>query len=226
MQSVQRVHSFQFSPYQILLTTLFLATNFTYFTMAPRILLIFGFPQPGGILVFPFTFLLSDVLTENYTYSYARFLIWCVLLTLGFFTLSTWISMHVPAQLDYGYATVFNHYPRLYFSIALATFAAFFVNNTIVSKFKIKWEGKFFWLRSIMASAVGHIIFSIIWVVTYHAGEVDMAYLWKMIACMYIWKMSFEICGTPFANMLSKYIKKKEGFDPYDRDTNYNPFLL
>lgn len=226
MENVIKTYSFKFSPYQILLTTLFLATNFTYFTMAPRILLIFGFPQPGGILVFPFTFLLSDVITENYTYKYARFLIWCVIITLGFFTLGTWVSMYVPAKLDYGYAAVFDHYPRLYFSIAIATFAAFFVNNMIVSKLKIRWEGKLFWWRAILATAVGHAIFSIVWVLMYHVGEVDVHYLWKMILCMYVWKISFEIAGTPFANALSKYIKKREGFDVYDKDTNYNPFLM
>jgi hypothetical protein len=70
--------------------------------------------------------------------------------------------MQVPAKLDYGYAAIFNHYPRLYFSIAVATFTAFFVNNTVVSKLKIKWDGKLFWWRSIIAAAIGHIIFSVI----------------------------------------------------------------
>lgn len=226
MENIKKTDGFVFSQYQILLTTLFLATNFTYFTMAPRILLFFDYPQPGGILIFPFTFLLSDIITENYTYRYARFLIWCVILALGFFTLGTWVSMFVPAKLDYGYAAVFSHYPRLYFAIAIATFFAFFVNNTIISKLKIKFDGKSFWWRSIIATSVGHAIFSTIWVLLYHTGEVDIKYLWKMIFCMYLWKMSFEIAGTPLANMLSNYIKRKEGFDPYDRDTSYNPFLM
>lgn len=226
MSTVKRIYNFEFSPYLILLTSVFLATNFTYFTMAPRILLFFGLPQPGGILVFPFTFLMSDIITENYGYKYARFLIWCVILTLGFFTLSTWVSMMVPAKLDYGYAAIFDHYPRLYFAIALATFVSFFVNNTIVSKLKTRWDGRLFWWRAILATAVGHATFSIIWVLVYHVGEVETDYLWKMILCMYIWKMSFETVGTPFANLLSKYLKRKEGFDAYDKNTNYNPFLM
>lgn len=226
MSAIQKIYGYQFSTYQVLLTALFLATNFTYFTMAPRILLIFGFPQPGGILVFPFTFLLSDVITEVYTYKYARLLVWCVILILGFFTLGTWISMLIPAKLDYGYTTVFNHYPRLYFAISIATFFSFYVNNSIISKLKIKWAGKYFWWRAILATAVGHAIFSLIWVMFYHYGEVDIQYLFKMLICMYLWKMSFEIIGTPFANLISEYLKKKEGFDAYDKDTNYNPFFI
>lgn len=222
----KKTDSFTFSKYQILLTTAFLATNFTYFTMAPRILTIFGFPQPGGILIFPFTFLLSDVITEVYTYKYAKFLIWCVIATLGFFTLGTWVSMFIPASLDYGYKSIFMHYPRLYFAISIATFFSFFINNTIISKLKVRWDGKVFWWRAILATAVGHAFFSIIWVLIYHAGEVNIRYLFTMIGCMYLWKMSFEIAGTPLAWALESWLKKKEGFDAYDLNTNYNPFLL
>lgn len=224
--NITKVGTYHFSKYQILITTTFLATNFTYFTMAPRILNIFGFPQPGGILIFPFTFLLSDILTEVYTYRYARFLIWCVLLTLGFFTLGTWVSMLVPANLDYGYNLIFSHYPRLYFAISIATFFSFFINNSIISKLKVKWHGKMFWIRAIIATSAGHAVFSLVWVLIYHAGEVPIDYLFKMIGAMYLWKMSFEILGTPLANIISNYLKKKEGIDAYDLNTKYNPFLI
>ena len=49
---MNKLTDFKFSKAQILLTTLFLATNFTYFTMAPRILHIFHLYEPGGILIF------------------------------------------------------------------------------------------------------------------------------------------------------------------------------
>jgi len=128
--------------------------------------------------------------------------------------------------LDYGYKAVFDHYPRLYFAISLATFFSFFINNTIISKLKVKWDGRYFWLRAILATSVGHAAFSLIWVLIYHIGEVEVGYLLKMICCMYLWKMSFEIAGTPLAWALEAWIKKKEGFDAYDISTNYNPFTL
>lgn len=226
MISTPKVYGFTFSRYQILLTVLFLAVNFTYFTMAPRILLIFGFPQPGGILIFPFTFLLADVITERYTYDYAKFLIWCVIITLGFFTLSTWLTLQVPAAFDPGYSPIFSNYPKLYLAITIATFFSFWINNTIVAKLKLRWHGRLFFLRAIFASSIGHAVFSVIWVFMYHAGNVNTFFLWKMVLCMYIWKICFELVGTPFANILSGYIKKKEQIDFYDKNTNYNPFSI
>lgn len=216
-----------FSRTKIIITTLFLTTHFTYFTMAPRILHIFNMFEPGGILIFPFTFLLSDVITEVYKYTYARFLMWCVILSLGIFTLFAWLSMQLPtAVLDYGYKAVFMNYPRLYFAIAIATLASFSINNTIISKLKIKFEGKRFWLRSLISTSIGHATFSIIWVTLFHWREISSFVLLKLILCMYLWKMSFEILATPMAAFLSRFIKTKEGVDPFDDDTNYNPFSM
>ena|SRR5215208_4119959 len=134
--------------------------------------------------------------------------------------------MHIPAVLDYGYNAVLSHYPRLYLSIGIATLFSFAINNSIISKLKTRWDGHAFWLRSILATGVGHIIFSVVWVITYHYGEVSLSYLFKMICCMYIWKMVFEILATPAAAFISSYLKEKEGFDAYDTTTNYNPFIL
>ena len=217
---------FKFSKAQILLTVLFCATNFTYFTMAPRILHIFHLYEPGGILVFPFTFLLSDVITEVYSYKYSRFLIWCVLLTLGVFTFFASISMLIPtAIVNYGYVNVFENYPRLYLGVAIATLFSFSINNYIISKLKIKMAGKHFWLRSIMSTSVGHAAFSATWVVIFHFNEIASLALLKLILDMYIWKMTFEIIATPIATVLSRWLKQKEG-DIYDTNTNFNPFKL
>ncbi len=217
---------FKFSKAQILLTTLFMATNFTYFTMAPRILHIFHLYEPGGILIFPFTFLLSDVITEVYSYKYSRFLVWCVILTLGIFTFFARISMMIPTVVvNYGYNHIFNNYPKLYLGIAIATFFSFFTNNYIISKLKIKMEGKRFWLRSICSTSIGHAVFSTTWVLIFHWHEIASIVLLKLILSMYLWKMSFEIIATPVATWISSWLKQKEG-DIYDTNTNYNPFSL
>ena len=219
-------HPYDFSKAKLLLTTLFLATNFTYFTMAPRILHIFHLYEPGGILIFPFTFLLSDVITEVYSYKYSGFLVWCVILTLGIFSFFAWASMLIPtAVVNYHYEPIFSQYPRLFFGVALATFFSFFINNYILATLKIRMQGKRFWLRSIMSTSIGHAIFSITWVFIFHADEVASRTLLIMVACMYLWKMAFEVIATPLASLLSRWLKEREG-DVYDVKTNFNPFRL
>lgn len=217
---------FKFSKPRILLTGLFLAANFIYFSMAPRILNIFDMYEPGGILIFPFTFLLSDVLTEVYSYKYTRFLVWCVILTLGLFSFFAWISMLLPtAVVNYGYAHIFSNYPKLFLGVSIASFVSFTVNNYFIAKWKIKWQGKHFWIRSIISTSIGHAIFSATWVTIFHFNEIGSLALLKLIIDMYIWKMTFEILATPIATLVSRSLKKIEG-DIYDTNTNFNPFKL
>lgn len=223
----EKINAYPFSKARILLTTAFLATNITYFTMAPRVLHIFSLIEPGGILIFPFTFFFSDILTEVYGYKYSRFLIWCVLFLLGFFTLATWVSMYIPTTLvHYGYKQVFLNYPRLFVGVSIATFVSFFLNNSILAKLKIRMQGKKFWIRSILSTSVGHASFSAIWVLIFHWYDIDSLYLVKLILCMYLWKMTFEIIATPLAVLTSSWLKRKEGIDVYDYNTNFNPFIL
>ncbi len=43
----------------------------------PRLIQLFGFTTDAGTLIFPLTFLLSDLITEVYGYKYTRRAIWC-----------------------------------------------------------------------------------------------------------------------------------------------------
>ena len=180
----------------------------------------------GGILIFPFTFLLSDIITEVYSYRYSRFLIWCVILGLGIFSFFAWVSMLLPSGIvNYGYENIFTKYPRLFLGVSIATFCSFFINNYIIAKTKIKTEGRLFWLRSIFSTSIGHAVFSVIWIFIFHWNEVASSVLFKVILDMYIWKMAFEIAATPLASFISSRLKAIEG-NRYDTNTNFNPFAI
>ncbi len=43
----------------------------------PRLIKVFGLTTDAGTLIFPLTFLLSDLITEVYGYKHARRAIWC-----------------------------------------------------------------------------------------------------------------------------------------------------
>ena len=39
-------------------------------------------------------------------------------------------------------------------------------------------------------------------------------------------KTGYEVVATPFTYMVVNFLKKKEGIDTYDYDTDFNPFLV
>lgn len=216
--------------YYPILSMLFLASNFTYFSMSPRVIELFSLLEPGGILIFPFTFFFSDIINEVYGYKQARQLIWISVFCLAFFVLLSHLSMLVPsATIDANsnaFKEVFNNYPKAFAGIGSATIISFLTNNYILAKLKILAKGKYYWLRSLISTSIGHIIFSFIWAVIFYFGKMPPAGIIKMTLYIYFWKIIFEILLTPFSAFIASWLKNKEGVDVYDYNTNFTPFSL
>src|SRR3990167_4672910 len=66
----------------------------------PRLIKIFGLTTDAGTLIFPLTFLLSDLITEVYGYKNARRAIWCGFLFNALFILYGQLVIHMPSP-DY-----------------------------------------------------------------------------------------------------------------------------
>jgi uncharacterized integral membrane protein (TIGR00697 family) len=208
----------------------FLASNFTYFSMSPRVITVFSMLEPGGILIFPFTFFFSDIINEVYGYKQARQLVWLSVFCLGFFVLFSYLSMLVPsAPVDangQAFIKVFNNYPKAFAGIGLATVSGFLTNNYILAKLKILAQGKHYWLRSIISTSIGHLVFSFVWATIFYSGKMPALDIIKIISYIYCWKIIFEIVLTPFSALTASWLKKKEGVDIYDYNTNFTPFSL
>src|SRR5260221_13755082 len=66
----------------------------------PRLITLFGLTTDAGTLIFPLTFLLSDLITEVYGYKQARRAIWCGFLFNAIFILYGQLVIHMPSP-DY-----------------------------------------------------------------------------------------------------------------------------
>jgi uncharacterized integral membrane protein (TIGR00697 family) len=216
--------------YYSIFALLFLASNFTYFSMSPRVISVFSMLEPGGILIFPFTFFFSDIINEVYGYKLARQLVWISVLCLGFFVVCSYLSMLIPsASIDpngKAFQQVFNNYPKAFAGIGTATVVSFLSNNYILAKLKILAKGRYYWLRSIISTSIGHIIFSFIFAAIFYAGRMPATDIIKMTIYIYFWKIAFEIILTPFSAYIASWLKQKEGVDVYDYYTNFTPFSL
>ena len=47
-----------------------------------------------------------------------------------------------------------------------------------------------------------------------------------MILTHWVVKTLYEVVATPLTYAIVAYLKKKEGIDTYDYDTNFNPLLV
>ena len=189
---------------------------------------IFGVPLvfDGGTLLFPFVYILGDVLTEVYGFKTARRVIWTgfammILAALVFFVLGA-LPPESFWEADVGnasYSAVLGG--MSYGGIVLASLAAYlageFSNAAVLSKLKVKMKGRLLPVRTIGSSLIGQLLDTFIFVlIASAAGVFGWEIFWSLVLTNYILKVGIEAAATPFTYWLSKFLKKKEGIDIFD----------
>ena len=181
----------------------------------------------GGTLLFPFVYILGDVLTEVYGFKTARRVIWTgfaamALAVLVFFTLGL-----LPPEAFWAAETGGNEtYNAIlggmsYGGIVLASLSAYLIgelsNAAILSKLKVKMKGRFLWVRTIGSSLAGQFLDTAIFVlIATAAGVFGWEIFWPLVITNYILKCGIEAVMTPFTYMTANFLKQKEGIDIYD----------
>src|SRR5437899_6310502 len=76
MHSAKGASRLKVSFWFVVIASLFVTCLITANIIAVKLILLFGFLVPAGIIVFPLSYLFGDVLTEVYGYAAARQVIW------------------------------------------------------------------------------------------------------------------------------------------------------
>src|SRR2546429_7995051 len=109
----------------VVIASLFVTCLITANIIAVKLILLFGFLVPAGIIVFPLSYLFGDVLTEVYGYAAARQVIWlgflCNLLAVIAFFLGG-IAPPAPILLQHG---AYDGTPGFSSRLLLALFTTF-----------------------------------------------------------------------------------------------------
>lgn len=201
--------------YFIIVVGLLITCYITSNVMSVKILNIFNIPfLDNGTLIFPLTYMLGDVLTEVWGFKTARKVIFITLLCNIFFIAFTSLGIVLPTVSDQqvisdAYKTVFLQTPRILGASLVAFIVGEFSNSFVLEKIKQKTKGKYFWLRTIGSSVVGHFLDTSIFLIIAFLGVVDFKELVLMIVIQYVIKLGIEaLCATPFAYMFVSKIKK------------------
>jgi queuosine precursor transporter len=181
----------------------------------------------GGTLLFPFVYVLGDVLTEVYGFRTARRVILTgfavmVLAALVFFVLGI-LPAEAGWEVQTGGNIAFNAILGGMSSggIVLASLAAYLAgelsNSLILSKLKVIMKGRLLWVRTIGSTLVGELLDSLIFVlIAAVTGVFPWEIFWSLVLTNYILKCAIEAVVTPFTYWLSAFLKRKEGIDVYD----------
>ena len=218
--------SWRFVACAALFVTCLLAAN----TIAAKLVMIGGLVLTAGIVIFPVSYVVGDVLTEVWGYAAARRVIWLGFACNALMVLAVWIGGELPAAPFWSgqaaYQEILGHAPR----ILAASFAAYlvgeFANAFVLAKLKIATAGRWLWLRTIGSTVVGQGLDSVVFVTLAFAGAVPAGALAGIVAAQWAVKVAYEAAATPLTYAAVGWLKSREQIDTFDRETDFNPLRV
>jgi uncharacterized integral membrane protein (TIGR00697 family) len=186
----------------------------------------------AGVLFFPISYVFGDILTEVYGYARSRRVIWTGFAALAFASFMAWVIVKLPPasywENQAAYEIAFGSTWRIALASLLAFLCGEFVNSFVLAKMKIWTAGRWLWTRTIGSTIFGEGVDSLLFypLAFYGSGLIPDAMLPSIMLTQFIAKVAVEVLFTPVTYIVVAALKRAEGEDYYDRNTNFNPFAL
>lgn len=187
-------------------------------------------PFGAGILFFPVSYVIGDVLTEVYGYARARRVIWAGTAAVVFMAFMAYVVVALPPAPSWGnqaaYATIFGQVPRIVLASVLAFWAGEFVNSYVMARMKLWTQGRHLWMRTIGSTVLGEGVDSLIFYPVAFLGAEGFTPRLVVTVLFTQWalKVAWEVILTPLTYLVVGALKRAEGVDIFDNDTDFTPF--
>ncbi|HEV2866668.1 MAG TPA: queuosine precursor transporter [Allosphingosinicella sp.] len=187
-----------------------------------------AWPFGAGILFFPISYVIGDVLTEVYGYGRARRCIWAGFAALLFMAFMAFVVVELPPAATWkgqaAYEQVFGQVPRIVLASIVAFWAGEFVNSYVLARMKVWTRGRHLWMRTIGSTVVGQGVDSLIFYPLAFYGVWDGSTLLVVLLTQWALKVAWEALLTPVTYAVVGFLKRREGIGVYDEGTDFSPF--
>jgi len=187
-------------------------------------------PFGAGILFFPLSYVIGDLLTEVYGYARARRCIWVGTAAMLFMAFMAFVVVKLPPAPSWtgqaAYEQVFGQVPRIVMASIAAFWAGEFVNSLVLARMKVWTGGRYLWTRTIGSTVAGQGVDSLIfyplafWGATGWTNDLVI----QVMLTQWALKVSWEALLTPVTYAVVGFLKRREGVDVFDERTDFTPF--
>jgi len=184
----------------------------------------------AGILFFPVSYILGDVLTEVYGYARARRVVWAGFGASLFIAFMSWAVVKMPPAPRFtnqpALEAVFGQVPRIFFASIAAFWAGEFANAYVLARMKVLTAGRKLWTRTIGSTICGQGVDTLIFYPLAFYGVWDNRLVLNIMLVNYLGKVGWEVFLTPVTYWVVGRLKRSEGVDVFDTGTSFTPFDL
>lgn len=184
----------------------------------------------AGVLFFPVSYIIGDVLTEVYGYARARRVIWTGFAALAFMAFMAWVVVSLPPADGWpgqeAYEFVFGNSWRIVLASMTAFWVGEFANAYVLARMKLWTGGRFLWMRTIGSTVVGQGLDSLIFypLAFYGLAGWPPEQLYQVVLSQWLIKTLWEAALTPVTYIVVGALKRREGVDIFDEGTDFTPF--
>jgi hypothetical protein len=203
----------------------FVSTLLIANTIAVKVVALGSAAVAAGILVFPVSYVVNDVLVEIYGYDRTRRVIWAGFACLALMSVVYYLSTLLPPAPFFdgeaAFDRIFSFVPR----VALGSLAGYLVgsllNAVVMSKVKVMTSRRHLWLRAIASTVVGELGDSFIFAAIAFGGTMPTRSLIIVATTGFVLKTAYETLAVPLTYLAVGWLRKKEGGDVLDAGLRY-----
>jgi len=184
----------------------------------------------AGVIVFPVSYIINDVVCEVWGYQRTRMLIWMGFAMNFLFVLFGAVADAIPGAPywhgDEGFHVIFGLAPRITAASFIAFILGSFINAYVMSRMKLSSGGHHFSARAILSTVAGESVDSVIFFPLALGGVVPWEEMPSLMISQVMLKTLYEIVVLPVTVRVVAFTKKHDHEDVFDRDINYNIFNI
>lgn len=202
---------------QMCLTLLFVvALLVSNVITSKQVLLPFNITMTGAVIVFPITYILSDLFSEVYGYKWSRITCYMAFAANLFMVIIFSLAIATPAPSYWGnqeaFVTVLGSTPRILGASLLAFVIGDLVNDRIFRRMKAKHPDsiKGFGWRAIISSFFGELVDSLVFLPLAFLGQMPLKTLAIMTVCQVLIKTGYEVVILPVTRFVVKKVAEHE----------------
>ncbi|TGK14779.1 VUT family protein [Leptospira fluminis] len=176
----------------------------------------FGFTMTIGVIPFPVTFIVTDLLNEYYGRRGVRYLtlVGMVMIVLAYFLLQ--IDMNIPAVEnspvdDPSFHTVFTNTGQVIAGSVIAYLIGQLIDIQIFHLIRKKTKNRFIWLRATGSTIVSQLLDSYVVIFVAYWGQYEFGVLNSISSTNFVYKMVIAIAITPVIYLSHSFIERYLG---------------